>query len=349
MDKFWCEVDLQKLLENIAILNNINDKKTIAVVKGNAYGLGIEEITNFLQDKVDMFAVYSIKEADKIKVYKDILILSPDIEYDRLKDLKKNYILSIGNLEVLEKFHKDSNYRCHIYVDTGMNRLGIKPEDVKYYVNYIKENFSNVKLEGIYTHLHNSSKINYTKRQIINFKNSIESVKSQFKYIHCLSSNSIINKEYREIAKFTNTVRVGNILYGYSGMSFGFKPIYSMYCKIMYDYYVDRGESIGYGNLYRTKRKTKVGVVNIGTIDNVGVIRQRRQNFVIHILKTVYKYFFKSSYIYYNNKKLHIIGNPSMNYTLVDITGIDYKKSHKLKVNICPTICDTSLRKKYIS
>ena len=53
MKNFWCEVNLDILADNINIIRKNSDKKLIAVVKSDAYGLGTGPITEFLDDKVE--------------------------------------------------------------------------------------------------------------------------------------------------------------------------------------------------------------------------------------------------------------------------------------------------------
>ena len=130
----------------------------MAVVKADAYGLGIEKVTEFLSDKVDAFAVINMEEALKVKSEKDVLILTPELSREDIELIKDNFIITIDNEELLKKITSiipEKEVRAHIYVDTGMNRFGVKPVDFYSFLQTV-ENYKNIKVEGVYTHLNNT-------------------------------------------------------------------------------------------------------------------------------------------------------------------------------------------------
>jgi len=64
-DKVWIEIDRNNLLYNVNLFRKrIGDTvKLCAVVKANAYGHGLTEVSGIIQDAVDWLAVDSIDEA----------------------------------------------------------------------------------------------------------------------------------------------------------------------------------------------------------------------------------------------------------------------------------------------
>lgn len=92
MNNFWCEVYLDRLEANIKKIRCSTSKKIMVVIKGNAYGLGIEKISEFLDDKVDSFATAYLQEAQKVKSSKDILILTPEFKTEDFENMKDNYV-----------------------------------------------------------------------------------------------------------------------------------------------------------------------------------------------------------------------------------------------------------------
>ena len=98
-------VEKENLKHNLNIITEIINKdekkpKLIAVVKGNGYGLGLVEYTNFLIDNgVEFFAVATVEEAVKLRqagIKQDILMMSSTAVKEDVEILKAggalNYI-----------------------------------------------------------------------------------------------------------------------------------------------------------------------------------------------------------------------------------------------------------------
>ena len=181
-------------------------------------------MVEIIDDNVDIYGVSSLEEADLINTKKDILIMTPVCEIPKIP--KKNYIYTIDSITDMEKFSMDKEYRVHIYIDTGMNRLGISPDLVNDFISNIIKNYKNIHIEGIYTHLHKAADINYSKKQIDVLKTIYEKNKQHIKNVHCLNSRGLSTPELRSYADFTNIVRAGNALYGYDGKIIGLEKYF---------------------------------------------------------------------------------------------------------------------------
>lgn len=350
MENLYLKVNLCDIDKNIGIIrNNLGNKKLIAVVKGNAYGLGMETICEFIKDKVDMFGVSNLDEGIKLVdsgIQNEILILTPIINKDYFEsEIISRFTITIDNYDILLSIPKDIKINVHVYVCTGMNRRGIKPGELSKFIDYIEQNFENVNITGIYTHLHNTKDEEYTLKQIEQFYNVVKCYENKY-FLHVLNSGGFINKKIREKAEFAHGVRVGNIIYGYDGFNIGIKPCFEYYAKVLSIYEVEKGESVGYGNKVKLKRKTKIGILEIGNIQHFGFHREYRNNFIYDLLKFIYRYFIKAFEIYHKNNGVKIIGKSNMNLTLVDGEGLcvgDY-----VKVKLSPILGDSSIYKKYI-
>lgn len=346
MKKFWCEVSLEKLQNNLDIIRKNTEGKLMAVVKGNAYGLGIEGITEFLKDKVDYFAVSDLSEVERVRGDKEILLLSPLVDKEDFKDPRENLIYTIDNEDVLEYIDKDLNYKVHLYIDTGMNRMGIKPEELDKIFKRIKEEFHNITVDGVYTHLHNTKNRKATLKQIKIFKEAVSKYIGIIPHIHCLNSSGFLNEEYRKCCDFTNITRVGNILYGYDGQSIGLKKIFCYKAHIINTYKVKKGQRIGYGSTYKAKKHITLGILGFGNIEHFGFNKDVKHNIFYDFLKVVYNHLVKRPVIFSEGKGVEIIGKPNMNITIINAEGID--KDKELKVDITPILADSAVQKKYI-
>lgn len=349
MKKFWCEVYLDRLYENLNIIRNLaEDKKVIAVVKGNAYGLGLDEMTKYMEEHIDYFAVADIDEAERIETEKKILLLSPLVTSEDFKSSNKNIIFTIDNREIIDEIPEEFEGDVQLYIDTGMSRMGIKMNEIGDVLDEISKKRPNVNVDGIYTHLHNTKNLKYTLHQIEQFKNSVMPYRDKVNMIHCMNSSGFINDEIRKACSFTDAVRAGNILYGYEGQSKGLKRIYNYYAEIVNVYDVKKGQTVGYGCSYKVKRDMKIGILGFGNIEHFGFSKDISRNLFIDVVRAAVNRLRFRPEIFVNDsgRGLKIVSRPNMNITIIDMQGIS--KNDLLRVEISPILADSRIEKRYI-
>lgn len=349
MKKFWCEVYLDRLYENLNIIRNLaEDKKVIAVVKGNAYGLGLDEMTKYMEEHIDYFAVADIDEAERIETEKKILLLSPLVTSEDFKSSNKNIIFTIDNREIIDEIPEEFEGDVQLYIDTGMSRMGIKMNEIGDVLDEISKKRPNVNVDGIYTHLHNTKNLKYTLHQIEQFKNSVMPYRDKVNMIHCMNSSGFINDEIRKACSFTDAVRAGNILYGYEGQSKGLKRIYNYYAEIVNVYNVKKGQTVGYGCSYKAKRDMKIGILGFGNIEHFGFSKDISRNLFIDVVRAAVNRLRFRPEIFVNDsgRGLKIVSRPNMNITIIDMQGIS--KNDLLRVEISPILADSRIEKRYI-
>lgn len=349
MKKFWCEVYLDRLYENLNIIRNLaEDKKVIAVVKGNAYGLGLDEMTKYMEEHIDYFAVADIDEAERIETEKKILLLSPLVTSEDFKSSNKNIIFTIDNREIIDEIPEEFEGDVQLYIDTGMSRMGIKMNEIGDVLDEISKKRPNVNVDGIYTHLHNTKNLKYTLHQIEQFKNSVMPYRDKVNMIHCMNSSGFINDEIRKACSFTDAVRAGNILYGYEGQSKGLKRIYNYYAEIVNVYDVKKGQTVGYGCSYKAKRDMKIGILGFGNIEHFGFSKDISRNLFIDVVRAAVNRLRFRPEIFVNDsgRGLKIVSRPNMNITIIDMQGIS--KNDLLRVEISPILADSRIEKRYI-
>ena len=342
----WCEVSKEKLLKYLKTMKDVTQKKVISVVKGNAYGLGITEIASIIEKDVDMYGVSSLEEADLIETEKDILIMTPVCEIPKIP--KKNYIYTIDSISDVEKFSINKEYRVHIYIDTGMNRLGISPELANDFISNIIQNHKNIHIEGIYTHLHKAADVDYSKKQIDILRNIYEKNKQYIKDVHCLNSRGLSTDELRNYASFTNIVRAGNALYGYDGKSIGLEKVFQVKAKVTKIYTIEKDGDIGYGAKVKVKSGTIVGLLHCGSIDKIGFSRNIKTNLIKDCLKVARDNFKQPCTMTYNGYNIYELCSPNMNCVMIDLTNIPLEQEMHININISSIQLDSSVNKVYI-
>ena len=305
------EVDLNNFLYNVEqIQKYVNGVELMPIVKANGYGTHI----NFCIDLMNKFKILGVALVDEGIVLRkngyvnDIFVLNQPWldEVDNIID--NNIVVGVSDKTFLDELGKrDKDIRIHLEIETGMGRTGINPLEIDEFISLIKK-YSNIKVEGIYTHLSSADYDNdYTLKQLSIFKNcvsQIESVIGTVKYKHCSASNGILN--YPD--SYYNLVRSGIIMYGYKSFDetlekIDLKPVCRLKSKITFLKVVDENVSIGYGRKFITTGKSKIATVPIGYAD--GIRRCYKGDVVI------------------SGQRCPIVGNICMDSLMVDVTDLD--------------------------
>jgi alanine racemase len=285
------EIDLNKLEYNFnqikKHLQKENPKKKIkicGVVKANAYGHGIQEISRkLIEIGADYLGVANYDEAIKLRTLipdAKILVfgtlihskLKPAAYVKRL--LHHNLIATVASLETARFLDYYSGrlgrkFKVHIKVDTGMKRIGF---DVKRAFKNISQLFSykNLDIEGIYTHFATSEfrDKSFAKYQLNKFQELLHELKKsgmEFPIIHSANSGAILDLK----DSYFNMVRPGLILYGYYPSDeiknrINLKPVMNLKSKVTYIKRVDANISISYGRRFFTDKKSFIGSIPVG-------------------------------------------------------------------------------------
>lgn len=307
------EINISNFKYNIEQIKNKLGKNInmMPIIKANAYGTYI----NTRLDVINEFDIVGVAIVDegvelrKLGYEKEIFVLNQAYEPELEKIVKYNLTVGVSSLDFINAIGKfDEEVKIHIEIGSGMGRTGIHPDHVKQYVNVIRK-YSNIKIEGIYTHLSVAdTDEEYTGKQLSSFDKAVDVLKNEIgdiKYIHASASNGIVNYSNDKY----NLVRPGIIMYGYKSAEdtlskINLKPIAKLKSKITYLKDVQEGTSISYGRTFKTERKSKIATIPIGYAD--GLRRILSNNF----------------YVYINGKKAPIVGKICMDGFMADVTDI---------------------------
>ena len=283
---------------NISALREMVGKARIyAVLKGNAYGMGLIPFAKELFDGgIRYFALTSLSDCITLKQElpdANILLLTPcHIDNDIDCALINDITLSVDSLEnavniskIAQKQGKSAN--IHIKLDTGMGRYGFLPTQIDEIKSACQLNKINA--EGIFTHLHSAfnKKAVPSLEQFSQFTEVIDKLKAEeitFEVSHICNSTAI----FRFPQMHLTAVRAGSALIGRVNAISGSTNL----CKVgrLYGQIIDirtlpQGHNIGYAALYKTKSPKKILCVNIGYADGVAVTKANDTFRFIDILR----------------------------------------------------------------
>ena len=289
LKRTWAEINLNALAHNYNTLRERigSNVKFLGVVKADAYGHGSVQVSRLLERLgADYLAVSSIDEAIELRhngITMPILILGHTPK-EEVGELIKNNITQAVTCKAKALEYSEEAVKCngtlkiHIKGDTGMSRLGYLC-DGDYFDSGVEGICEGCELpglmpEGIFTHFAVSDEPGeecraYTKHQFELFTSVIDAVEKKlgkkFQIRHCANTGAVAR--YPET--WLDMVRPGLLLYGYGEFAeeLGLKPVMSLKTTVSTIKTYPAGTAISYGGIYKTDKKTRMGVVPYGYAD----------------------------------------------------------------------------------
>lgn len=284
----WATVDLAALSYNYHLIMKRLPAgvRVMAMVKADAYGHGAVPVAKTLEScGVAAFGVATVEEGVELrdaKVSSQILVMgglmgvgSPASKIMVDADLTP-VIHSPGVLDSLEADAAAAGKKIgvHIKVDTGMSRLGVRPEVLSLLLEKIKS-CTHIYAEGVMTHLAQGDDEEVSSEQMEAFSASKREIESELGSIpiwHIANSAALIRSELVGISSAKESwVRPGLALYGdCNGLyvsGFDLKPVMGLESKVVLLKHVPLGTRVSYGGTFTAPRKMRLGIVPIGYAD----------------------------------------------------------------------------------
>ena len=326
----WVEVSLPQLTANYQIIRSHvgTERAIMAIVKADAYGHGLDQVaTTLARLGVDWFGVTSADEGIELRrlgISQPILLLTGFWEGEQSALTNFDLVPAVyseDQLATLEDWgrHVSKRIRFHLKVNTGMGRLGIHWQEVDSFLQ-IFERLAHVELEGLFTQF--AAAEDFTTRQTEEQVERFASVEKALaragvnpRYCHQANSAAIVSRP----ETWGNMVRPGLLLYGYQPrvrtlgasvqprcVSLPVREILSFHTKVISVKQVAAGIPLGYGGRYVTPHASRIAIIPAGYADGLDRRLSARGKVILC------------------GQFAPIVGNISMDLTLVDVTNIPH-------------------------
>ena len=282
--RVYATVDLDAICYNMEQMhaNLAPGTRMIGVIKTDGYGHGAVPIGRELEklDYVFGYAVATVEEATILRhagLTKPILILGYTFPYCYEELIRQEIRPAVFRQDSIDelaacaaKLHKPA--KVHIKVDTGMTRVGIRPDESG--LAFVEKvlNTEGIELEGIFTHFARADETDKScaRKQLDRFREFIRQIEETYDYSipvkHCSNSAGIVELPEANM----DVVRAGITLYGLwpseevSRNIVSLHPVLSLKSHIVYIKDVEAGVPISYGGTYVTPKKMRVATIPVG-------------------------------------------------------------------------------------
>lgn len=314
------EIDLDALRFN---LRQVRERvgpacEILAVVKADAYGHGASRVAPVLAAAgADQFGVALVGEGLALRRYglpQPIVVLGgvfPGEEQDVLKHDLQPALYDLDTARRLDAVARTKGTRipCHLKVDTGMGRLGFRPERLAEVLAALK-GLSGVEVRGVISHLALADEPDkpFTSTQIERFQAVVAQVRDAGfapHYLHLANSAAIYSRDLAGC----NLVRPGISLYGgLTGTPFEQtvpqRPVMSFLSQVAQLKEVPAGEGVSYAHRFVTQRPSLLAAVPVGYADGYNRLLTNRGDVLIR------------------GRRAPVAGTVCMDWILVNVTTI---------------------------
>jgi len=318
--RVWLDVDLAALEANYRkIAVAVQPCEVVAVLKANAYGLGVGAVASALESAgCRYFGVADLQEALVLRQQPGIRVqvLGALLPEEILAAAEAGIILPCGDMEAAGLIRDagqqlGKSVRAHFLVDSGMGRLGIPLAEAGDFIREVAC-WDGVNWEGIYSHFPVAYRTGsaYTLGQIRAVCGLLEQLAHEgitFEWRHIANSDAVNNFPESYAAPF-NAVRTGINLYGSfdpeGSRVLALDPVISLKTRLVVVRELAAGACIGYGCTYRLPKRMRVGTIPVGYADGVPMGLSNRGHVLVR------------------GVPCHVIGRVSMDYTTIALDTV---------------------------
>ena len=283
-ERVYAAVDLSAALKNMERMHEALSPQTemIGVIKTDGYGHGAVPIGRELEKLPYVFgyATATAEEAFILRragLKKPILILGYTFPYsyeELIMQRIRPAVFRKDALEVLDACAEKMGKKAvvHVKVDTGMSRIGIRPDEEGLFFMEWLFGLKHIEVEGIFTHFARADEADQTPalaqlEQFTAFVAEAERrVGKQIPLKHCSNSAGILTLPQANLS----LVRAGITLYGLSPSEevtrdiLSLRPVLSLKSRLVYVKEIEAGTPVSYGGTFVAKERMRIATVPVG-------------------------------------------------------------------------------------
>jgi alanine racemase len=326
-------VDLGAIEDNLRAISAFLDThrtsrvapRVIAVVKANAYGHGASSVGLALERAgAEMLACADIEEGIVLRkagaripilVFGALGISDLDgvFEFDLTPTISTpsaaRALAAASQKHVTSAFRRKYPLRCHLKIDTGMNRLGFRHDNLERTLPEIAAS-PHLALDAVYTHFATADEPEHPAfaRQRERFERACDTIAAlgiRPRWRHAANSAALLRDE----RVWYDFVRPGILLYGIVppplSSTLDLRPALSLHSRIVHVKGMRPGEGTGYGLKTVVDRASSIAIVPAGYADGLDR-RLAGRGFML-----------------VRGRRVPIVGSVCMDMTTIDVTGMD--------------------------
>ena len=322
----WVEVDLDRFSANLrAVRARVSEgaapggpeRGILLVVKADAYGHGAVEMAQAAADEgVTCLGVATLHEGIQLRqagCRLPIVALSPLLPSEVREAVAHSLDPTVCDLAFARELSAEAvrtgrAVRCHVEVDTGMGRTGVRESEAEAFLAAVAA-LPGLRLASLFTHFPDAdaADLSFAEDQVRRFRALAEHLAEHGirpPRLHAANSAGVANLPD---ARF-DWVRVGLLAYGHrppnDRAKLDLAPVMSFKSRLVQVRDLPAGASVSYGRSYVTAGPMRVGVVAVGYGHGYSWLLSNQGHMLVR------------------GRRVDIVGRVTMDLTMVDLTPV---------------------------
>jgi alanine racemase len=319
----YAHIDLDAIRANfLAVLSHVGGRsggvEVIAVVKANGYGHGAVPVAQALEAAgATMLACADIEEGVELRrggIRVPILVFGAlsvsDLDGVFTHDLTPTISSPFAARALREAAsRRGTRVGCHLKIDTGMNRLGLRYDNLAETVPPVLAG-AGLEIDGVYTHFATAEDrahpLFHEQRQRFDAAlRRLLALGVRPRVRHAGNSAALL----RDPTTWLDAVRPGLLLYGVAPTDWtgrmSLRPAMTLHSRVVAVKGMRVGETAGYGARDAVSRPTTIAVIPAGYADGLDVRLAGRGAVLVR------------------GRRVPVVGSVCMDSITVDVTGLD--------------------------
>ena len=275
VERAHARIDLAAFAANVRrMVDAAGTARLMAVVKADAYGHGAVPCSHVaVTAGAAVLGVHTVAEAEELRAdgpRVPILIMGPLTGAEWGRAAAADAEIVAWTPEAVAAAAAAGVAGVHLELDSGMGRLGARPEDVPALRDAAAA--PGVNVVGIMTHFATADDTDgdqaaFFREQLVRFRGASTALRDRFPGAKIHAANSAAT--LRDPAAAFDMVRCGIALYGCSPFhrdpaASGLVPVLSVVSWLAMVKTIRSRDSVGYGRTWRAQRGTRLGLVPVG-------------------------------------------------------------------------------------
>ena len=324
----WLDVDLDAVRRNAERLRDAAGAPLIAMVKANAYGLGVVPVASTLgatfehgaalatdvssvakqDDLLWGLGVAALDEARSLRFHgctSRILLTSPTLPQEHAEAIALDVRVALHRREDIRAWRAQGGGAWHLSIDTGMARGGARWDALAELREVVRE----APPEGVFTHFHSADVEDGSRleqeRRFDDALSTLGDALAPDALVHTDNSAAIAARAAGGVRSPGNLARPGIGLYGANVLpGLPLEQTIALRARVIDLRDLQHGESVSYGATWRADGARRIATIGIGYGDGY------RRAFSNH------------GRVLLRGRQVPVVGLVTMDMTMLDVTGV---------------------------